>query len=95
MTAARNLQPRGSRLALCSLRRWVHVRKTQSIEQITLHGRHLLVQVAQSVVDSGNCSKRTLGDRVKYIFRAAKPNGELAHQLLLEFRRTENEIIDI
>ena len=63
MTAARNLQPRGSRLALCSFRRWVHVRKAQPIEQTTLHRRHLLVQVAQSVVDSGDRSKRTLGDR--------------------------------
>ena len=38
---------------------------------------------------------RDLDDRVKYILRAAEPNGELAHQLLLEFRRIENEIIDI
>lgn len=36
-----------------------------------------------------------LDARVKQVLDAANPNGELAHQLLLDFREAENTCIDI
>jgi len=38
---------------------------------------------------------KDLDNRVKKIFSAAKPSGELAHQLLLEFRDMKNSFVDI